>query len=215
MEKPPSYLEIPYAFERPLPVQPEYEERYPEALVRYFLELYTKPGDRVFDPFSGFGTTAFVAEELGRVPYGMEADGERYEWSAGQLEHWMNIIHGDSGEMPDFKFPKMDFCMTSPPYMPINHKWNPLYGGDPAFAGYDVYLKRMAGIFGAVAALMKRGSRVVVQCDDIQGKAFTPLVRDLNLAVSQSLKLEGQVMVRWLNPKPYYPYTTCLIFRKT
>ncbi|MBO0783418.1 MAG: hypothetical protein J2P37_31795, partial [Ktedonobacteraceae bacterium] len=31
--------------------------RYPPELVRVFLREYTYPGDLVFDPFAGFGTT--------------------------------------------------------------------------------------------------------------------------------------------------------------
>ena len=36
--------------------------RYAGELVRYFLDLYTQPGDIVFDPFAGFGTTLYTAE---------------------------------------------------------------------------------------------------------------------------------------------------------
>ncbi|MGB0719419.1 MAG: hypothetical protein ACPGRX_03045, partial [Bdellovibrionales bacterium] len=58
--------------------------------------------------------------------------------------------------------------ITSPPYMPVHHSWNPLYGGDPAHAGYDRYLSRMAEIFKNLSAIMKRGALVVVQADNLQ-----------------------------------------------
>ena len=51
--------------------------RYSESLVEHFLEQYTQKGDVVFDPFAGFGTTLFVAERMGRVPYGVEIDQDR------------------------------------------------------------------------------------------------------------------------------------------
>lgn len=211
----PEYAELPFVYDEARAYPDDAEDRYPESLVRAFLTYYTKPGDKVFDPFLGFGTTAFVAEEMGRIPFGVEADGERYEWAAGQLENWMNILHADSADISSFNLPKMDFCITSPPYMPMHHKWNPLYGGDPAQAGYERYLFRMAEIFTGVAGAMKRGSRIVVQCDNLQGKVFTPLVRDISAAVAQSLKPEGETIIRWLNAKPGYPYTHCLIFKKT
>ena len=44
--------------------------RYPPGLVRAFLDEYTRPGDRVLDPFAGFGTTLIAAQAAGRQPYG-------------------------------------------------------------------------------------------------------------------------------------------------
>jgi DNA modification methylase len=39
---------------------------FPKALPRWFIKLFTDPGDWVLDPFSGSGTTSVVANELGR-----------------------------------------------------------------------------------------------------------------------------------------------------
>lgn len=46
-----------------LPVHPA---RFPSALVEFFVKLLTRPDDLIFDPFGGSGTTASVAERLGR-----------------------------------------------------------------------------------------------------------------------------------------------------
>jgi DNA modification methylase len=46
----------------------------PEALVRFFVEFLTDPGDLVLDPFAGSNTTGAVAERLGRKWVGIEAD---------------------------------------------------------------------------------------------------------------------------------------------
>lgn len=169
----------------------------------------------MLDPFIGFGTTAFICEAMGRVPYGVEADGERFEWTAGQIEHWQNIRHGDSADIAVFDFPKMDFCITSPPFMPITDQWNPLYGGAPEHAGYDAYLKRMEYIFVQVAAQMKRGALVAVHADNINAKRFTPLVRDMSQAISKSLRPEADIIVQWDDAPDDYTYTHCLIFKKT
>lgn len=40
--------------------------RFPLQLPTFFIKLLTKPGDLVFDPFGGTGTTALAAEKLGR-----------------------------------------------------------------------------------------------------------------------------------------------------
>lgn len=208
-------IKIPFTHERKNPPFEGDDIRYPEALVRYFLNAYTKAGDRVFDPFAGLGTTMFVAAEMGRIPFGMEADRKRFEWVAGQMEHWQNLVHGDAAKIAGFGFPKMDFCMTSPPYMPKHHKWNPLFAGNPIHAGYDKYLKRMGHVFGIVARQMKKGATVVVQADNLQhGRIYTPLVHDLLTVIRPHLELAGETIVEWQNPKPNYPLTHCLVFKK-
>jgi site-specific DNA-methyltransferase (adenine-specific) len=45
---------------------------FPRALPDWFIRLFTVPGDVVLDPFSGSGTTALVAAELGRHYIGIE-----------------------------------------------------------------------------------------------------------------------------------------------
>lgn len=208
-------IKIPFIHERKNPPFEGDDIRYPEALVRHFLKAHTKAGDKIFDPFTGLGTTLFVAEEMGRIPYGIEAERNRFEWVAGQLEHWQNLTHGSAADLASFGFPKMDFCMTSPPYMPKHHKWNPLFAGNPKHAGYDKYLAQMERIFKAVAGVMKRGATIVVQVDNLRhGHVFTPLVRDIGIAAEQSLTLHNEIIVEWLNPKQGYSHTHCLIFKK-
>lgn len=209
-----SFITLPLILERPLPPFEKDDIKYPESLVRHFLHLYTKQGDRVFDPFAGLGTTLFVAEEMGRVPYGIEHDERRRDWVAGQLGHPAHLVRGDSGDMPDFGFPTVDFAMTSPPYMPRHHRWNPLYGGDPSYAGYGVYLERMAHIFGRLRGLMRRRAVFVLQADNLSGRdGYTPLVRDLGLAAERHFRLIDEVIVAWENARSDYRHTHCLIFK--
>lgn len=207
------FVALPYALEREAPPFEGNDIKYPEALVRHFLERCTKRGDRVFDPFAGLGTTLFVAEEMGRVPFGIESDTRRQQWVAGQLVHWTNVVNGDAGKAAGYGFPKMDFAMMSPPYMPQHHKWNPLREGDPAYAGYAAYLGDIERILREVARVMRRGSFVIVQADNIAGRTFTPLVRDLSLAVGRVLRLETEVVVAWEGTPNHNRHTHCLVFR--
>jgi len=48
----------------------------PEKLIEVFLTAGTKPDDVVLDPFMGSGTTAVVAERLGRPWVGIESDAD-------------------------------------------------------------------------------------------------------------------------------------------
>lgn len=210
----PNFITLPFVQDFKAPEGHDASDQYPSSLARYFIENLTRKKHRVFDPFMGFGTTALVAEDLGRVPHGVEADRERFEWGAGQLEHWQNIICGDSAALNSFEFPKMDFCITSPPFMPMHEKWNPLYGGDPEFAGYDAYLSRMREIFKAVRGVMKKNSLVVVHVDNVQHKkSFTPLVRDMSQILSQHFKAQNEVIVRWEGAPHDYSHTHCLVFK--
>ncbi len=210
-----TFVTLPFILEEQASAFVDADDKYPESLVRYFLKEYTEKGQRVFDPFAGLGTTLFVCEEMGRIPYGIEKDRKRYEWVAGQLENWQNLVWGDAATLQDQGFPKMDFVITSPPYMPKHHKWNPLYGGDPAKAGYDKYLKRMQHIFQNLSQLMKRNALVVVQLDNLPGRRFTPLVWDVGNAIAKTMRLESEIIVKWDPAKKDYPHTHCLLFKNT
>lgn len=210
---PASFITLDYRIERDPPRFETNAIKYPEPLVRHFMRLYSKPGDKVFDPFAGLGTTLFVAEELKRIPFGIEFDRQRYEWVAGQLTNWQNLICGDSARLGRMDLPKMDFCMASPPFMKRSDKWNPLYAGDPAKAGYDAYLKRLKFIYTKIAAQMKPGKIVVVHVDNIPGRTYTPLVHDMAAAIGQSLTLQDEVIVAWKGGPDHYRHTHCLVFK--
>ena len=211
--RPEPFVTLPYALERAPPPFESHDVKYPEALVRYFLARYTAAGARVLDPFAGFGTTLFVAEEMGRIPYGIESDARRQQWVAGQLRHFTNLAGGDALRLADRRLPRMDFCITSPPYMARDHSWNPLRGGDARHAGYATYLRDVTRAFAAIARVMKRGRRVVVVADNVATRTFTPLVRDLSLAVGHVLQLEGETVVAWTGAPADRRHTQCLIFR--
>ena len=208
---------LPYALERAGPPFERYDERdsdrYPESLVRHFLETFTQKGDRVFDPFAGLGTTLFVSEAMGRRAYGMETDRRRQAWVAGQLDNWLGLICADAATMLDHGLPKMDFAMTSPPFMPKHHRWNPLYGGDPDQAGYESYLARIEHIFGQLTKLLKRDARLVVQLDNIEGRTFTALVADIGVRLAQIMRQDDDILVHWQNGRRDYEYTHCLVFK--
>lgn len=208
-----NFITLPYKLERDPPPFETNEIKTPESLPRYFIKEFTRPGQTVFDPFAGLGSTLFVAESLKRIPYGIEADPRRHAWVAGQMDNWMNLICADSARAATLGLPRMDFSLTAPPFMAITHKWNPLYGGDPAKDGYDSYLKRMRHIYKQVNKIMKRKARIVVQVDNIPGRRFTPLIRDLSNALSKELALENEITVAWRGGRDDYRHTTCLVFR--
>jgi len=58
---------------------------FPVALPAWFIKLFTLPGDVVLDPFSGSGTTALAARQLGRRYVGIDIDPQYVELARGRL----------------------------------------------------------------------------------------------------------------------------------
>lgn len=110
--------------------------RYPPDLVRTFLADYTRPGDLVFDPFASFGTTLRVAEEMGRRASGLEYDAERCAYSRKRLRHPEALLHGDARRLATYSLPRIDFTLTSPPYMYRDDPEDPLAGYRASGRGY-------------------------------------------------------------------------------
>ena len=57
-----------------MPENTEHPTQKPEKILAKLLLASSKPGDMIFDPFLGSGTTAVVAKKLGRTYVGIEAD---------------------------------------------------------------------------------------------------------------------------------------------
>jgi site-specific DNA-methyltransferase (adenine-specific)/site-specific DNA-methyltransferase (cytosine-N4-specific) len=58
---------------------------FPEALPEWFINLFTKEGDLVLDPFMGSGTTILVAKRMNRKGIGIEILPEYFELAEKEL----------------------------------------------------------------------------------------------------------------------------------
>ena len=58
----------------------------PEELIRKLVLASSQAGEMVLDPFSGSGTTAVVAQQLGRCFLACEREAQYNEWAAQRLE---------------------------------------------------------------------------------------------------------------------------------
>jgi hypothetical protein len=68
-------------------------------------------------------------------------------------------------------------------------------------------------IFTEVARIMKRGSNIVVQADNLPGRTFTPLVRDFGTVISEVFRAEAEIVVAWDGGRKDYRHTHCLVFK--
>ena len=90
-----------------------------------FIRFFTRPGDWVIDPFLGSGSTMIAAKASGRHGVGIELYPEYAKlarrWVKGVPGMTQNVVvEGDSRQvipkLQGMGFPKMRFCICSPPY---------------------------------------------------------------------------------------------------
>lgn len=87
---------------------PRYEGRTPVYVAWNLIERYTRPGDRVLDPFAGGGTAVSVARSLGRVGLGCDL-------AAGIAAEAEGTVRADARVLP-IRDDSIDFVFMDPPY---------------------------------------------------------------------------------------------------
>jgi DNA modification methylase len=197
------------------------DDHYSRALVRAVLEEYTAAGDRVFDPFAGFGTTLIVSEELSRVAVGVELLPERVEVIRGRVSAaTTHVIQGDARRLDELGLGRDAFhlCLTSPPYMPRNdHPWNPLTGYESLDGHYDVYLDELGRVFAAVGTLLRPGGHLAVNVANMRHEGrLTALAWDVARVIDDvpGLEFRGETYLEWDAPPDWMQGDYLLVFRK-
>lgn len=95
---------------------------FPKSLAKQQIEIYTKSGDLVMDPFVGVGTTIDAALELNRRIIGIELNPVFAQISIDDVNTsdkplLATVIQDDANNMLEHIQPNtIDFIMTSPPY---------------------------------------------------------------------------------------------------
>lgn len=193
-------------------------ECYTEPLVEAFLAEYTSPGDLVFDPFAGSGTTLVVAERMGRRGLGLEIHAERVEYVKARLATPSAIRQADALRLGELDLPPIDFSMTSPPYMTrTGHPENPLTGYQTMDGDYQRYLGQLSDVYRQLRPLLRPDARVVLNVANLRhdedGSLVTPLAWDVAAAVSQVLRFEREIVIDWDTPPPWFTNDYCLVFQ--
>ena len=217
-----TFLTLPYEQETDLPPSFDADVRTPEAYVRHFLTEHSDSGDAVFDPFTGFGTTLKVAEELGRVPYGIEYEEDRVELVRERVDHGDNLVHGSALALESYDLPSFDCCLTSPPYMVEGMETNPFrnYVGE---GHYETYLEDLRDVFRQLRPFTAPDAPVLVDVSNMKHEGHvTELAWDVAEAVSESFHFEGEVVVGWEGEEQEgrdggtygygYDHSYCLVF---
>jgi SAM-dependent methyltransferase len=209
-----TFLTLPSVPQEPLP--PEFADddvRFSEALVELLLGEFTREGDVVLDPFAGFGTTLVVAEQMGRVPVGLELSPRVAAYARSLLRHPEALIEGDARRLRDYGLPRFDFSLTSPPFMCRGDTEDPLAAYAVPGAGYEAYLRGLQDIYRQVRQLMKPDARVILEvADQERDGQVTTLVPDVAAAIGGVLHFEGEIVVT--SDGPGDDGYDCLVFSK-
>jgi len=174
------------------------DNRFPEDYVEYFIKNYSKKGDIVLDIFAGLGTTLFVAEKMGRIPYGIEIVEDRYQFIKKNLKNKDNIIHGDALKLLEYDIPKCDFCFGSPPFMQKDDPENPFTAYQEE-GSYQQYLLDFQKIFSQLKEIMKPNAIIAVDVANLKNESgdVTTLAWDIGKSISKVLYFAGEIVIVW------------------
>lgn len=176
------------------------------ANVAHVIERCSEPGDLVFDPFAGFGTTIEQAVLLGRQALGIELLPERVDYLRNRVPQ-ARVIEGDARELLRVIYsdkrqgPKIsaDLIVTAPPYMTFeHHDADPLTAYEKDDGDYSRYLTELGLVAAQCAQVVKPGGYVVWNLADIFHMGSTTyLIRDCTEVLSQHLLPVGNTEIMW------------------
>ncbi|HSB66875.1 MAG TPA: DNA methyltransferase [Anaerolineales bacterium] len=111
--------------------------KFPETLAMEFIAFFTKPGQVVFDPMAGTGSTLVAALRTGRHSYGIELNpayaeiarqviaAERQKLGEAANPMICELLTGDAASIAEIALsqhiPPIDYVITSPPYWDMLH----------------------------------------------------------------------------------------------
>jgi len=170
-----------------------------EALAESVIADTTEVGDRVLDPFAGYGTTLAVADRMGRDAIGVELLAEHVELARARTAGRARVLHGDARRLAGLVDGPVDLVLTSPPYMTtVRHPENPLTGYVTDDGDYPTYLRELGSVFAQVATLLRPGGHAVVNVANVVADGHvTPLAWDVGRVVSEHLTFLGETFLCW------------------
>jgi len=165
-----------------------------EADVTRLIELFTKPGGRVLDPFVGTGSTLIACAQAERLGLGIELSEEwarvareRLRDEAGPGGARQELLRADAREaLPTLPPDAFDLLLTSPPYWSMLRKKPGLKaqaervdkglathysesGADLGnIAGYDPFLATLGAVFSLALPALKSGAHLCVIVSDFR-----------------------------------------------
>ena len=200
--------------DRPLPAQFAKDDvRLAESFIEHVLDRFSVAGERVLDPFAGFGTVLAVAERMDREAWGVEIDPARAQYARTLLRRPERLLTGDARALASMALPEFDLAVVSPPYMCRGDSEDPLSGYAAPGRGYDAYLSDLVSVFGGVGGRVKAGGRIIVEVSNLKRNGWvTTLAWDLGLRLAKAFQFEGEIVVAWDHYGYGYDHSYCLVY---
>jgi DNA modification methylase len=191
--------------------------KFPEPLIQQFIERFTQPGERVFDPMAGTGSALIAATSCGREAYGVElnpafCDIIQQRFKARQSNSLWKVSCGDASRAESYDaLPKtFHYVITSPPY------WDMLrmkgaetqqkrqqagllqfYSDDARDVGniadYENFLENLIKIYRDLGARLEPGRFMTIIVKNVKKKGqIFPLAWDLSLRLRENFILHRE-----------------------
>lgn len=164
---------------------------FPQQLVRRLVEIYTKPGATVLDPFMGSGSTILAAQKTGRLGIGFEISQQYIDIAQNRLAaipqnkselNAPKLFCEDARNVTQFIAPgSVDLVVTSPPYWDIHNQRRTADGKTPRpyssssqdlgnIASYDTFLDALGTIAKQLLIVIKPGHWCILIVMDLRKK---------------------------------------------
>jgi len=207
---------------------------FPVELCRRLIEIYTKKGDVILDPFMGSGSAIVAARDLERKGIGFDINPDFVELAKKRVSQQKLIRLGvedpdiyceDAKNLLKYVEPNsVDLVITSPPYWNIHTRkrtadykeprpYSSLEGDLGNISDFNEFMDELKFIFEQVHSVLKSGRRCIVIVMDIrQGSQFIPFHMNVtNMMAEIGFILEDIII--WDRRKEYsnlrplgYPY---------
>lgn len=192
------------------------------TMVSEYIRFFTKSGMKVLDPFVGIGSTLVACDRTDRIGFGVDLNRKFADISKKRVSKKQTVIIGDATKLHKLGLPKMDFCITSPPYWSMLHKidvnqkirikngLSTKYSDKKDDLGnitnYEEFMENLLGVFKQVHTLLNPGKYMVIFVQNVIDKSImTPFAWDLAIRLSKIFILKKEKI--WCQDhKNLYPF---------
>jgi len=212
----------------------EHPAVFPLELCKRLIEIFTKKGDTVLDPFVGSGTTMVAARDLERHGIGFDVNPKFIEIAKKRVSQQkiipleiddVRLYCEDARNILNFVKPNsVDLIITSPPYWDVLWQKRTADGRDSRpysslendignISDFDEFMNVLTEIFEKCYSVLKEGKNIVVIVKDIRkGSIFIPYhIKVIDIMEKIGFKLDDIII--WDRRQAYnnlvalgYPY---------
>jgi ParB/RepB/Spo0J family partition protein len=221
----------------------EHPATFSPTMISDYVRFFTKKDGVVLDPFVGIGSTLVACMRAGRKGIGIDINEKYVEIARKRVaeDPRQQVIYGNAWEIEKSDLPKIDYCITSPPYFRMLEKIDVTqkkrmqagletdYGDVPIPAkDVDDYVSKLVDLFNKIADITRDGGYLTVILQNFRDKArMSPLAWKFAMALETTGKWVFKGERIWCQdhkslhpfgyPADWVPnihHHYCLIFRK-